>query len=102
MFYVDGEPALLDARGDEPKVSREAASAEVVCRTSRRSIDDLVRGTTDTLTSILEGRIELTGSVGALLKFDDALAAFLHGAVVSLPFVEILEVFRRGIPARGV
>jgi hypothetical protein len=95
LLVVDGEPALVGARGaTEIAVAPRREAADVVCTTTTRTILDLLGGRETLLDAVLAGRLELTGGVDALLVWHDVLALFLQGAVRARAFEGLLGEFR--------
>lgn len=67
----------------------------------RRTILDVVDGVLTLEDAVWEERIRLFGSLAALLRFLDALVAYLHGAVRCPSFPWLLDRYRdRVIPTR--
>jgi hypothetical protein len=62
---------------------RSAGAVGVRARTTRTAILDLVDGRSTLLDAILADRVEIHGDLAELLKFHDALRAYVAGAVRS-------------------
>lgn len=86
-FSIHAQPHGLALAGAEP-------SAAVRLTTKSCTITALIDGTLDLIDAVLGENIALFGSVNDLLSFNEALSAYLHGAVRSSGQEAILREFR--------
>jgi len=97
---IDHETFSVGTQTGVLAVGGPAPSAHVRLATASPTISSLIDGTLDLIDAVLGERIGLFGSVSQLLSFNDALAAYLHGAVRSSGQDEILRDFRSLAEAR--
>ncbi len=92
---VGPEVARVAARADRPVTCAGAGtSANVSVRLSRRAFDELLDGGLETIDAVLDGRLEVVGSLGDLAVFHDALQAYVHGAIRSPGFPPLMAHWR--------
>ncbi len=94
QLQIDHERFTLQARAGQVLMGRAFEAAAVRLRVASSTIVSLIDGQLELLVSILDDAIALYGSVAQLTRFDDALMAYLHGAVRSPRQSEILREFR--------
>jgi hypothetical protein len=93
-FEVDGDSFVVRFRRDGPlRVDTEREPAIEVA-TSRCAILRLIDAEHTLASSVLEGELGLRGRVGDLLAFHDGLMAYLHGAVRTHRFPDLLREYR--------
>jgi len=98
---VDDEFVFVSAAGGRVHVSLVLArEPSVHLHTSRGEIRALVDGRRSLLDAMLEGRLELRGTVSDLIAFDGALMAYLHGAVRCPHFIELRDEYFKETPGR--
>ena len=83
LVFADGEHAL-----------QGPGEADVLLKTSRPAILDLVDGRATLVGALRAERLWLQGAPGAVVRFDHALRAYLAGAVRSRAFPELLSEYR--------
>jgi hypothetical protein len=85
--------------GAELRVESRRLPADVDVAFCRRTILDLVDGTTTLEQSILADRLRIRGSVEAVERFYDALCTYVDGALHSARFPALLDEYR--MPRHG-
>ena len=73
-----------------------AARAHVTLHTDRATIDGLIDGGLSLMDAVGQNRLGLAGRPDDVVRFHDGLMAWLHGAVRSPSFPELLRGFRTG------
>jgi hypothetical protein len=91
---VDGESVLLDFRGGRVDLRAEDAPADVRIATARAVILEVLDGGVTLGEAVTAGRLHVRGEAVSLLHGLDALRLFVHGAVRSPSFPELLRRFR--------
>ncbi|MDQ2642685.1 MAG: hypothetical protein M3020_02635 [Myxococcota bacterium] len=90
---VDGERlSLVVARG-RLGVYPVQRLGDTFLATRRATLVDLLEGRRSLLDAVLDDSVELRGAVDDLLVVDQALLTYLHGAVRSQSFPELLREF---------
>lgn len=91
---VEGERTTL--RFAPTGVARDTTQspAELIVRSDRRTILDVVDGEVTLVDAVLQDRLAVQGHPDDLVAFHDALLLFVHGAVRSPSFPSLLDAFR--------
>lgn len=100
---VDGERSWVGLVGGRVGVlPRGEGAVDVEVRATRGAVLELLDGRHTLLSAVLAERLWLRGRPDALLGFDDALGAYLHGAVRAPGMPALLRAYREGPRARVV
>lgn len=92
---VDGAARVVRGRGDALLCEAERSPAAVDVATDRTTVLGLVDARTTLMDALLEERFRVRGPVEAVIRFDDALLAYLDGAVRCPSFPTLLRDYRR-------
>lgn len=90
---VDGERMSLVVVCGRLRVFAVQDLGETSLSTRRATLVALLDGRQSLLDAVLDGGLELRGAVADLLVVDEALRTYLHGAVRSPSFPELLREF---------
>lgn len=91
---IDGERVILQVEAGVPVISTGAAEVEVELRATRRALLRLLDGEASLLDAVRDGSVALSGGIGALARFHDALLDYLRGAVRCPSFPPLLDDLR--------
>jgi hypothetical protein len=91
---VDGPPVIVRFGARSHSLERGAAPAAVDLRSDRATILALLDADLTLLDALERDRLHLQGNVDAVLRFEQALGAFLEGAARAPSFPDLLAAFR--------
>jgi len=92
-LFVDGESLVLSSVAGRLVARASTQSAPARLLTSRAALRELLSGRLTLLDAVLSDAVELTGSLDELLRLDDCLHLYLHGAVRCASFPALLREF---------
>jgi len=94
LFDVDGREFLLCFDQGGHRLADPAGGRQVRVATDTGTILALLDDEISLLGSLRSGRLELAGSPGSVADFDDALNAFLAGAIRTTRAADLLKELR--------
>jgi hypothetical protein len=92
-LVIDDEHVVVANAGTRLALVADLDGCGTQFRSDRATLLDLVHGRSTFLDAVVAGRVDLTGAVGDLLGFYDALQVYLHGAVRSPSLPSLLDEF---------
>ncbi|MSP60183.1 MAG: hypothetical protein EXR72_07540 [Myxococcales bacterium] len=95
---VDGELCPLQFAAESVRVLAASVAPSVEVQTTRRTILDLVDARLTLADAVWDERLLLRGGPADLIAFHDGFTAWLHGAVRSPSFPDLLRDYRAGTP----
>jgi hypothetical protein len=98
---VDGRPLVVRFRGGRHEITAPTCAATVEICTDRAAILALIDDELSLLEAILSERLWVQGSAEGVERFDEALQAFLDGALRAPSFPALLDAFRSDPPLPG-